>query len=642
MAESRNSVLSNGTSQQHGKRSVRIAGASGGSLDRFDSIARLAQDPELDAIVGDWMSENVMTVQGAAKKKALATLADTSTSQTLDEKLQLAQFAPQFSHSFTLALPNLAKNRIKLAVNAGGCDTELLALLCDRQVREGGYNLKVAWVEGDDVFDAFQELRAGGEKFQSIIDGKSLDEWGYDPVAAQCYMGSMGIAEALRNGADIVICGRVADAAPCMGVASWWHEWNTGDLDQLAGALIAGHLIECSTFVTGGYYSRFKDLMKRKQHVNLGLPIVEVDASGDCVITKQKSTGGCVNTETVISQLLYEISGPYYYNSDAVAHLENIKVKQLAEDRVLVTGITGGAPPPTTRLGVTAHGGYQAEFHFTLCGLDIEEKTQMMEDQIRASMGEEMISRFSMLKFHRHGTCPDNPPTQEFGTVDFRIFAQCSDAKIFDLVSPKGFNRRILETVLQSVPGVARSNDTRQAAAKPYFEYFVTLISQSVIKHRVHCLFDDEKIIDIPSPQKTEPYRKQQPSYETSNPAALDSFGPTQPAPLGYVALGRSGDKAADANVGFFVTRDDEWDWLRTVLTVDKVKELLGPADYTGHGIDRFEMPDVKAVHFFLHDHLDRGYNSTSRLDSLGKNVGEYLRSKWLDVPKRFLERGRP
>lgn len=166
------------------------------------------------------MSENVMTVQGAGKRKAIAARAKSSAPRTLEERVQGAQFAPQFSHSFALALPHLARNRIKLAVNAGGSDTEMLAEVCEKLVRAGGYGLKVAWVEGDEVFDAFEELRAGGEKFQSIIDGKTLDEWGYEPVAAQCYLGSMGIAEALCQGADIVICGRVADAAPCMGVAS--------------------------------------------------------------------------------------------------------------------------------------------------------------------------------------------------------------------------------------------------------------------------------------------------------------------------------------------------------------------------------------------------------------------------------------
>lgn len=206
------------------------------------------------------------------------------------------------------------------------------------------------------------------------------------------------------------------------------------------------------TSIQGGYYSCFKDLRKQNKHLNLGFPIAEIEASGDCYITKQKNTGGVVNTETITSQLLYEISGPLYYNSDVVAYLENMETKQLEEDRVLVTGISGRPPPPTTRMGITAFGGYQAEFHFTLVGLDLEEKTQYMEEQIRDSMGEELLKKFSMLKFHRHGTCPDDPPTQEYGTVDFRIFAQSQDAAVFDLLRPDGFNRRILETVLQSVP----------------------------------------------------------------------------------------------------------------------------------------------------------------------------------------------
>jgi hypothetical protein len=193
-------------------------------------------------------------------------------------------------------------------------------------------------------------------------------------------------------------------------------------------------------------------LLKSKKHLNLGFPIAEIDVDGQCIIAKEKNTGGCVSTETVISQLVYEISGPSYYNSDVVAHLEGINVEQVEEDRVRVTGIKGSPPPPTTRMGITAHGGYQAEFHFYFVGLDIEEKCRWMEEQIRHSMGEELIKKFSLLKFHRHGTSPANPPTQELATVDFRIFAQTSDPEVFRVDSPDGFSRRILETVLQSVP----------------------------------------------------------------------------------------------------------------------------------------------------------------------------------------------
>jgi len=154
-------------------------------------------------------------------------------------------------------------------------------------------------------------------------------------------------------------------------------------------------------------------------------------------------------------------------------------------------------------------------------------------------------------------------------------------------------------------------------------------------------LFDQQQIIDMGSPKITKVYPSKQLSYETSNPVPLESFGKTVLAPLGYVVLGRSGDKAANVNIGFFVRRDDEYDWLRSFLTVKKIEELLGPIDFTGNPIDRFEMANIRAVHFLLHDHLDRGYNACSKLDTLGKNDCEYLRAKLVEIPKRFLDRGR-
>ena len=380
--------------------------------------------------------------------------------------------------------------------------------------------------------------------------------------------------------------------------------------------------------------------MKAKKHLNLGFPIAEVSANGECVITKEQNTNGIVNTETVTSQLLYEISGPLYFNSDVVAGLHSVKLARVGDDRVHVSGIKGHPPPSTTRGGITAHGGYQAEWHFYLVGLDIKEKCQWMEEQARYAIGEDLIKQFSLLKFHVHGTSPHNPQDQEVATVDFRIFAQAQDAKLFDPSLPDGFSRRLYETVLQSCPGVSRSNDLRQSTAKSYFEYFVTLVPQEICKHRVHTLFEDRQIYDIPVPAHTETYGLQE-SYETRDPVPLDQFGETIDAPLGYVALGRSGDKASDANVGFFVADSEQWDWLRTFLTVERLKELLGPREYSGNRIDRFEMANVRAVHFLLKDHLDRGYNSGSSLDTLAKNLCEYLRAKHVPIPARFLENGR-
>ncbi|KAB5554914.1 hypothetical protein GE09DRAFT_143575 [Coniochaeta sp. 2T2.1] len=623
------------------RRPVRIGGASGGFTDRVAAITRLASDPEVDAVVGDWLSENVMTGYGAGRARR-GKSGEPFRELPLSERRKKGQFASTFLQCFEPAIHKLAENGARLAVNAGASDTQLLAEVCKDIVDKAGLNLKVAWVEGDDVTIPFKEMAATGAPFKSVADGKTLQEWGFDPLCAQAYLGSLGIAEALRQGADIVICGRVSDAAPTIGVAAWWHGWDAAQLDELGGALIAGHIIECSAFVTGGYYSRFKDLMKAKKHLNLGFPIAEVHHNGEFVITKEKNTNGVVNAETVTAQLVYEISGPLYFNSDVVADLHNISLKEPGEDRVHVSGIKGLPPPPTTRCGVTADGGYQAEWHFYLVGLDIEEKCQWMEEQARYAIGEELISQFSMLKFHVHGTSPANPRNQEIATVDFRIFAQARDAALFDPSLPDGFARKLYETVLQSCPGVSRPNDLRQSTAKPYFEYYPTLIPQSACNHRVHLLFgpNNTNPIPIPLPPATATYGQQE-SYNTRNAVPLSHFGETVDAPLGYIALGRSGDKASDANVGFFVPNQEQWDWLRSFLTVEKIVELLGPEEFSGGRVDRFEMGNIRAVHFLLKNHLDRGYNSGSKLDTLAKNLCEYLRAKYVPVPKRFLENGR-
>ena len=455
----------------------------------------------------------------------------------------------------------------------------------------------------------------------------------------RCYLGGAGIAEALRQGADIVICGRVADAAPTIGASMWWHGWNRDkDFDQVAGSLIAGHLIECSSYVCGGYYSGFKELFEGCE--NVGFPIAEIFADGSCALIKEPNTGGEISVGTVASQLLYEIQGPQYYGSDVVAVLEGIVMAQEGKDRVLVTGVKGKPPPTTTKVGITASGGWQAEFHFILVGLDLEQKAEWTERQVRASMGKN-AERFSCLKFTLNGYCPEDPRNQDVATVDFRVFAQTKDRSLVvkDSIEVPGFNRWCLENFLQSCPGATIENDIRQSAGKEFFEYWAALIPQKEVNHQIQLLWNNITIDVAPSPSMVE-YTTRQWSYETKDPVLLSSFGQTTRGPMGWRVLGRSGDKASDANVGFFVRHEDEWDWLRSFLTVDKLIQLLGP-EYNGKLVERFEIPGIKAVHFLMHDHLDRSYNATSTYDGLGKNVCEYLRAKYVDIPNSFLRRGR-
>ncbi|EAT81082.2 hypothetical protein SNOG_11374 [Parastagonospora nodorum SN15] len=545
------------------KRAVRIAGCSGGFLDRANAITRMAGDPEVDVVMGDWLSEMTMTVHGSGKVKNRSNQSGDAP-VTLEERKKKAMYAETFISCFEPAIPNLVKNGTKLAVNAGASDTELLAeVVVDLLEKAGAGHLKVAWIEGDDVTGQVNSLIKKGEKFESLMHGKKLEQWGMEPICAQAYLGGLCMTEALRQGADIVIAGRVADAAPVIGAAAWWHDWKSDQFDELAAAL---------------------DLMKQGKHVNMGFPIAEVEYDGTVTIAKEKNTGGCVTVGTCTSQLLYEIQGPLYYNCDVTADITNVKMEQMGEDLVRVTGVKGLPPPPTTKVGITAPAGYQCEWHFFMCGLDIEEKCKITEDQIRHTMGDN-VERFSTLKFHQNGSSPIDARNQDVSTVDFRW---------------------CVEVFLQSAPGLSLSNDLRQTIPKPYYEYWPSLLPQDQLPLRVHTLWGKKTTTDLTPPATTQEYPRQQSSYETSSPVDLSTFGETVRAPLGYIVAGRSGDKVSDCNCGFFVRHDDEWDWLRSFMTIDRIKHLLGPEEYEGKG-----------------------------------NAMEYLRAKTVDLPKKFLDRGR-
>ncbi|KAL1611824.1 hypothetical protein SLS60_000044 [Paraconiothyrium brasiliense] len=630
-----NASVANGTNGANGsqKRPIYIAGCSGGVYDRKRAIEDMAKnEPHVDVITGDWMSECNMTLRGSDKRDKLA-------------KKQLsavgAAYEPYFLEEVDPAIPWLAKNKTKICVNAGASDVEGLANEVKKLVAKHGVDLKVAYVDGDDCTDAVLELYRKGENFPNLPAGKNIQDWPFEPICAQCYLGATGIATCFAAGADIVVCGRVADASPTVGAAMWWHGWTReSNIQEVASALMVGHVIECSTYATGGYYSGFKDLGVKD--TDMGYPIAAIEANGEAVYTMEKGKHGLVNIQTIASQLLYEIQGPYYYNSDVTAQIENVKLEQVGENAVRMSGIKGLPAPPTTKVGITAKGGYQAEFHFYLTGLDVEEKAKMIERQTLAAMGD-YAKEFTCLKFQIAGTVPEDPQSQNEATVDLRIFAQTQNADMLSagamIDSDRGsFARFCIENLLQGYPGSTMAPDMRTAMGRPFFEYWVSLMPQEFVKEQAH--LPDGTVVDIPSPTVTQEYDFNQPSYNTQNPVDLSSFGPTTRAPLGYVVMGRSGDKSSNCNLGLFVRNEDEYDWLRTLLSVEKIRELLGKDD-SGKNIDRCEMPNIYAVHFLLRDHLDRGFNATSGFDSLGKNLCEYIRCRYVDIPNKFLERGR-
>jgi hypothetical protein len=259
------------------QRPVRIMNISGSPVDRRDAMYNAATSAEpLDVLVGDWMSELNMP----ARAYAIATQGD-----------KAIGYEPSFLEALEPALPALASKKIKLAANAGAVATKDLFDKVVGMVEAQGLSDKftIAWVEGDIVTSTIKG--SDTSKQISVCTGQSLSDWPYEPLFAQCYLGGWAIAKAFEAGADIVLCGRVADASPIIGAAAWWHGWQRTNFDYIARALIAGHLIECSTYVTGGNYTGFKSMDWSKIH-DLGFPTAEIHHDGDVIITKPPGSGG--------------------------------------------------------------------------------------------------------------------------------------------------------------------------------------------------------------------------------------------------------------------------------------------------------------------------------------------------------------
>ncbi|KAI0473058.1 hypothetical protein GGR56DRAFT_596260 [Xylariaceae sp. FL0804] len=601
-------------------RPVRIMNISGSPADRRDALVRnAASDEPIDVFVGDWMSELNMP----ARAYSIASGGKIGYEETFVESLEPA-------------LEMLARRKIKFAANGGTVATKDLFDVVVDMVAKKGLDLSVAWVEGDLVMDQVRALQKDGTRFKHISTGEMLDEWGYEPIFAQCYLGGMGITEAFRAGADIVICGRVADAAPIVGAAAWWHNWSRTDFDRLARSLIAGHLIECSAYVTGGNYTGFKNMMDWSMIHDMGYPIAEIAADGDVVITKRAGTGGVVNVETCKEQLLYEIQGKWYLNSDVTAVIDQARFEQVGKDRVRLSGITGRPPPGTTKVGLTAFGGYKAEVHWAMIGLDIKEKVKMLELQLRDSFGAERLAKFTTFMLTTYGSVPENPTNMNAATVDVRLMVQARKAED---ISAENFARPAFDIIMHSFPAATFHPDKRTATPIAYQEYFPTLIPQPTVK--VHFSRPGVESISIPPPGEVIEHPASQPSSaSTADPVPLVAFGPTARAPLGYRVLGRAGDKGSDCNVGLFVRDAAEWPWLRSLLSTARFAELMGDEYRAGQRIERVEFPHLWAVHFLVRDFLDRGVTANATYDVLGKFLAEFVRCRHVDMPVAFLMKG--
>jgi hypothetical protein len=577
---------------------IRIANASGFYGDRLPAMLEVIQDGPVDVVTGDYLAELTMLILWKARRK------DPS-----------AGYARTFLTQLEQVLGIALDHGVKIVTNAGGLNPSSLAELAAKL----GLAPKVAWIDGDDLAGRVPQLLADGHDFTHLDTGRALRGSGVEPITANAYLGGWGITAALDAGADIVIGPRVTDASLVTGPAAWWHGWARDDFDALAGAVVAGHVIECGPQATGGNYSFPQEITGPGRP---GYPIAEVAADGSSVITKHSGTGGVVSTGTVTAQLLYEIGTPAYQNPDVIAHFDTVTLDQEAADRVRIRGARGTAPSGRLKVAVNYAGGFRNTMTFVLTGLDIESKAAAAQAQLFDALGGK--ERFDevdvrLLRFDQ----PD-APTNAQATAHLQITVKARDS----VLAGRQFSSAAVGLYLGGYAGFHTT--TPPTDATEFGVYWPALIPAAIVTQRV-VLPDGTSTVVPHTDASDRAERRPDRGVRGDTPFVPPGDTATVHAPLGLICGARSGDKGGNANVGLWTRTDEEYTWLCGYLSTERFRQLLPEA--AGLPIQRYELPNLRALNFVIVGLLGDGVASSTRPDPQAKGLGEYVRSRYVDLP---------
>jgi hypothetical protein len=536
---------------------------------------------DLDFLTGDYLAELTMLILGRDRMK-------------YPERGYAKTFLTQLEECL-----GLAQDRgVRIVTNAGGLNPAGLAVAVRALAAKLGVPVQVAHVEGDDLLPRAAEL-------------------GFDGVlTANAYLGAWGIVDCLSSGADIVVTGRVTDASVVVGPAAAHFGWSRRDYDRIAGAVVAGHVIECGAQATGGNYAFFTDIADLDHP---GLPLAEMYDDGSSVITKHPGTGGQVSVGTVTAQLLYEITGARYANPDATARFDTIALTDDGPDRVRISGVRGEPPPPTLKVSLNSIGGYRNAATFVLTGLDVDAKAALVRRQLDAALTE----RPAEVQWTLARTDRPDADTEQTASALLTCTVRDPDANKVG----RRFSSAAVELALASYPGFHTTAPPTDAAV--YGLFTPGYVEAAEVPHlAVHA--DGTKVPIPPAAETLDLATADEPALPEPLPA-----GPTRRLPLGTIAGARSGDKGGGANIGLWVHTDAQYRWLTHTLTVERLRELLPEAaDLT---VSRHLLPSIRAVNFVIDGILGKGVAYQARFDPQAKGLGEWLRSRHVDIPEGIL-----
>lgn len=582
---------------------LRIGNVSGFYGDRLSAAREMLDGGDIDVLTGDYLAELTMYILWKAKSAGRP------------------GFASTFLTQMTEVLGTCVERGIKIVVNAGGLDPEALVGAIRDLAAEQNVSPAIAYITGDDLIPRLDEFRAAGVDFRNMDTGEIHGENSPTPATANAYLGARGIAHALSAGADIVICPRVTDASLVVGPAMWKFGWDMVDYDQLAGAVAAGHVIECGAQATGGNYAFFEEI---ENPIRPGFPIAEIYPDGSSVITKHEGTGGLVSVGTVTAQLVYEVGERNYLNTDVALDLGSIELTQEGPDRVRLSGVRGQAPPPTVKVTMNCIGTYDQSMTFAIPGDDVEAKAALAEAGMLDALG----------------------GSEQFDSVSFRLVRtdqpgatlnELSVAKLvatFSSYDKDKLGRRIFDAAmslaLSSYPGIYFQDEKQQRPTQTGLAW-PCLVPQELVTERV--VLPDGSTAEFPGAEK-KTARPETLVVEAPGTGAPE--GPTERVSLGKVFGARSGDKGAHANVGIWGRSDTAYAWLQKHLTIEGLLEIFPEAE--GHEVLRVELPNLKAVNFLIRGILGGGAASGGRFDPQAKGLAEFVRSRKVDMPVSLLE----
>ena len=578
---------------------IRIANCSGFYGDRLSAAKEMVEGGPIDALTGDWLAELTMLILARTQAKRPG-----------------SGYARTFVTQMEQVMGTCLDQGIKVVSNAGGLDPDHCAEAVAEVADTLGLNPTIAYVNGDNLLPRLDELREAGIDILDLETGEPVAPVDY--ISANAYLGAWGIVEALNRGADIVVTGRTTDAAIVAGPAAWHHGWARDDWDAMAGAVAAGHVIECGTQATGGNYSFFTEIPGLER---AGFPIAEIEADGSSIITKHPGTGGAVTVGTVTSQLLYEIGPPGYLGPDVTARFDTMQLSQEGPDRVRISGTRGERPPGHLKVSMNAWGGYRSDIVLALTGLDIEAKAELLE----AAFWEAAPitpDAFASVTTTVVRTDHDDPSSNEAATAQWRLTVKDSDER-----KTKAIAVGINDMALATIPGFYGLSGA--GIGKPFGVHTSGLVSADLVPQHVAVLGGGRSVVDSVAPEGGGPVAAVVPDLPEV------PSGETHRVPLGTILGSRSGDKGGNANLGVFARSIEAYAWMAQELTVERMRELLPEA--AGLSIDRHELPNLWSLNFVIYGILQEGVAASTRQDGQAKSLGEWFRARHADIPVRLL-----